>query len=66
MTTENAIFFGIYIPLIAGMYVTWIIGKRIEKRKRKQEWNKMMSEKSGVMYIPIQEIMRIAREVKRR
>lgn len=66
MTTANAIFYAIYIPLIAGMYVIWIIGKRIEKRKRKQEWNKMMSEKSGVMYIPIQEIMKIAWEVKRK
>ncbi len=65
MTTENAIFFGIYIPLVIGVYAAWVVGGWIEKRQRKREWNKMMKEKSGVMYIPIQEIMRIAREVKR-
>lgn len=65
MTTANAIFNAICIPLVIWMYAAWIVGRLIEKRRRKKEWNKMMSEKSGVIYIPMREIMRIAWEVKR-
>jgi len=66
MTTANAIFYAIYIPLVIGIYILWVIGERIEKKRQKMEWNKMMKEKSGVIYIPMHYIMRIAWEVKRR
>ena len=64
MTTENLIFFSIYIPLTIGMYATWIIGSWWEKRQAKKRWDRLMKAESGAIYIPMAEIMRLEQEVK--
>lgn len=56
MTTANAIFYAVYIPLVIGIYAAWVVGSYRERRQRME---------SGVYYISRRTLRRIEREAKR-
>ena len=66
MTVANAIFFSICIPLVIILYATFIYSEWKQRKAEHERRKQLMREKSGVFYIPIEEIMKIAREVKKR
>ena len=65
MTAANAVFFSISIPLVIALYVTFLYGEWKQRKAEREDWERRMKEKSGVFYIGIEEVMKIAWEVKK-
>lgn len=56
MTTANAIFYAIYIPLVIGIYISWVVGSYKERRQQMEP---------GAYYISRRALRKIERAVKR-